>query len=190
MHSSEIASLLNEARFVPGHRRRRPAVMCSALLVACFRADTCLLMLQRPPPHDAWDLPHGAIPQPDTNLSKLTNLAAQLVHALSGVRLAALPVPYGYIDWGPRAAQAGWGWTACLYGEVGEVEPIPAGSWAQKRAFLHPHELLAQSPADAWAILRHRCIAAAFDAFDDSRDFWLIQPVESLNGVPPDDPAE
>lgn len=177
MQSSEIVNLLSEARFVPGHRRRRPAVMCSALLVACFRADSCLLMLQRPPPHDTWDLPHGAIPQPDTSLSKLTQLAAQLVYGLSGVRLAALPVPYGYIDWGPRAAQAGWGWTACLFGEIGAIDPIPASSWAHKRDFFNLPDLQVQDLDDAWTVLRQRCITAAFDAYDDSRDFWLLQPL-------------
>src|SRR3954469_18865583 len=109
MQNSEVTNLLSEARFVPGHARRRPPVLCAALLVACFRADNCLLMLERPAPHDIWDLPHGSMARPDNNLSKLSQLAAQLVYSLSGVRLAQPPIPYGYIDWGPHAAQAGWG---------------------------------------------------------------------------------
>ena len=166
---------------MPGHPRRRPPVLCAALLVACFRADSCVLMLQRPPPQSAWDLPHASIPQPDTNLSKLAQFAARTVYDLSGVRLATPPVPYGYIDWGPHATQAGWGWTACLYGEIGTLDALPPGSWAQQREFFNLPDLLAETPADAWASLRQRCIAAAFDAYDDSRDFWLLQPLDVPN---------
>ena len=165
------------ARFVALAAGARLPGPCAALLVACFRADGGLLMVQAAAPHEAWDVPHG--PLLPTFTSDPGAAAITLVARLCGVEMATRPLPYGYIQWETAAPDPHL--TACMLGEVGRVVPLPAQSWAARRAFLHPHDAIHRLPADGWSSLRRACLEAALSAAASARDFWLIQPLDAIS---------
>ena len=173
----DLRQAAREAHFVP-MLHRHPAGVFAAVLITCFRADGGVLMLRRAGPGRNWDMPHGPIPSGRGTPARLGPLASDVLYELSGVRPAGRPVLYGMIDWGPTATRAGWGWTACLMAEVGSVDPLPPDSWAGSRAFLSPERVLDQLPADSWGMLRRDCLVFALTAFDETRDFWLLQPLD------------
>ena len=90
------------------------------------------------------------------------------------------------IDWGPAAAQAGWGWTACLGGPVGVIGRLPPGTWGG-RAFVPPAEAPARTAADCWGALRRQTIVAAIAQFAAGCDYWLLQSGGALHGLAGDD---
>jgi hypothetical protein len=154
---------------------------CTALVVVCFRADGGLLLLAAAPPAP-WELPYGPAPHPGSDLA---GRAIPLVQQVSGVRLAAPPLLFGYIDLGPAAAPAGL--AACLVGEVGQIGPLPRRSWARRRTFLPPADALAALPTDSWTTVRHACLDTAVAAYTATRDFWLLQPLDALTRADLDD---
>ncbi len=157
-------------------------VPCTALVVACFRDDGALLMV-RPaaPAAAAWDLPHGKLPL----TANLTDYAEELLAHHTGVWPATLRL-FGLIDWGPAAIQAGWGWTACLWGAVGAIGRLPPGTWGG-RAFLPPGEAQARTVADCWGALRRQTLAAATAQFTAECDYWLVQSAGALQRQQRDD---
>src|SRR4051812_13571836 len=66
---------------------------CTALVVVCFRADGCLLLLQAATPSAPWELPYGPAPRAGGDPAER---AIPLVEQVSGVRLAAPPLLFGY----------------------------------------------------------------------------------------------
>ena len=149
---------------------------CSAVVVACFRADGNLLLLQPGGPGAAWDLPHGPLPRG----REPAEYGAQLLATQSGVTVAAPLYLFGILDWGGEATAAGWGWTACLFGLVGRVAALPRGSWAARRAFLPLDAAFNRNATDPWQRLRRETLEEAAAVFDSVRDYWLIESLDAL----------
>ncbi|MDQ2809990.1 MAG: hypothetical protein M3Z04_24185 [Chloroflexota bacterium] len=161
----------------------RLTVPCTAVVVACFRDDGALLMVCPPaaPPATAWDLPHGKVPP----AADPTDYAEELLAQRTGVWPVTL-TPFGLIDWGPTALQAGWGWTACLGGPVGVIGRLPPGTWGG-RAFVPPVEAPTRTAGDCWGALRRQTIAAAIAQFAGGCDYWLLQSGGALHALATDD---
>jgi hypothetical protein len=152
-------------------------VPCTAVVIACFREDSHILMLQPQGEAAPWDLPHGALPHGEEPIS----YAGRLLCDLAGVTTAQPLSLYGAIDWGATATAGGWGWTACLFGGVAEIGTLPKTSWAARRAFLPLGEAQARSPGDLWVHLRQQTLESAAAAFDTTRDYWLLQTLDAIS---------
>ena len=151
-------------------------VPCTAVVVTCFREDGNILMLQPAGTAPPWDLPHGVLPRG----ADAAGHAGRLLAYLAGVQVAEPPALFGMIDWGASAVAAGWGLTACFWGPVGRVAPLPSSSWAVRRTFLPLDQALHRAPPDTWRRLRGATLAAAATAFDAKRDFWLLQTLDAM----------
>ncbi len=158
------------------------AVPCTAVVVACFRDDGALLMVCPPGvAAAAWDLPHGKVPP----AADPTDYAEELLAQRTGVWPVTL-APFGMVDWGPAAVQAGWGWTMCLWGSVGVIGRLPPGTWGG-RAFVPPTEAPTRTAADCWSVLRRQTVAAAIAQFVGGCDYWLLQSGGALHTLVSDD---
>lgn len=151
-------------------------VPCTAVVVTCFREDGNILMLQPAGTAPPWDLPHGVLPRG----ADAAGHAGRLLAHLAGVQVAGPLALFGMIDWGASAVAAGWGRTACFWGPVGRVAPLPPGSWAVRRTFLPLAQALHRAPPDIWRPLRGTTLAEAATVFDATRDFWLLQTLDAL----------
>jgi hypothetical protein len=104
-----------------------------------------------------------------------------LLADLGGVTPAQLLQVFGLIDWGPTARAAGWGWTACLFGQVGAISPLSRPSEVSSRAFLPAAQIpVAVAPSDPWQRVRGAMLQAATEVFAAARDFWLLQTLDAL----------
>jgi len=149
-------------------------VPCTAVTVACFRADGALLTW-RGRRDQVWDVPYYALP-PGADAAQY---ATHLLMDLGGVAPAFLLQVFGLVDWGPAARAAGGGWTACLFGHVGTITPLPLPSAVSGRAFLPVAQIPAAAP-DPWHRVRGVMLRAATDCFMATRDFWLLQTLDAL----------
>src|SRR4051794_14391883 len=169
--SRHLAQVVAQARFQaysPQHLLAfaNVPVPCTAVVIACFREDGNILVLQPQGETAPWDLPHGSLPRGEEPAA----YAGRLLEELAGITTGQPLSLYGVIDWGATATAAGWGWTACLFGSVGQVQPLPKTSWAAHRAFLPLDEAEARAPVDIWEHLRRETLEAAIAAFDANRD--------------------
>jgi hypothetical protein len=150
-------------------------VPCTAVTVACFREDGALLTWRRGR-DQPWDLPACAL-APGADAAQY---AAHVLTDLGGIAPAERLQVFGLVDWGPAARAAGWGWTACLFGQVGAVDPLPRPAQVSGRAFLPVARIPPGLPADPWPRLRGALLQAATELFAAARDFWLLQTLDAL----------
>ncbi|HMA34013.1 MAG TPA: hypothetical protein VKY74_05975 [Chloroflexia bacterium] len=183
-----LEEVVAQARFrtvAPAHLTTlyKAPVPCTAVVIACFRGDGSLLMLRAAGSDSAWDLPHGVLPKGQEPAPYATQLLAEL----GGVRAAAPLRLFGMIDWGPAAIAAGWGWTACLIGDVGAIQALPGHPWVSGRAFVPLPEALRRAVPDLWYTLKRKTLEEASAVFDADRDFWLLQTLAALSLADRDD---
>jgi hypothetical protein len=164
----------------------RSPVPCTAVVIACFREDGNVLLLQPTTPGQAWDLPHGPLPAGHNPIT----YSSALLTTLSGIAPAEPLYLFGIIDWGAAARASGWGWTACLFGQVGRMTRLPKSSWACRRAFLPSAEALARTSPDSWQRLRRETLEQAVAVFESLRDFWLVASLDAVSRSDLDDLLE
>jgi hypothetical protein len=150
-------------------------VPCTAVTVACFREDGALLTWRRGR-DQPWDLPACAL-APGADAAQY---AAHVLTDLGGIAPAERLQVFGLDEWGPAARAAGWGWTACLFGQVGAVDPLPRPAQVSGRAFLPVARIPPGLPADPWPRVRGALLQAATELFAAARDFWLLQTLDAL----------
>jgi hypothetical protein len=150
-------------------------VPCTAVTVACFREDGALLTWRRGR-DQPWDLPACAL-APGADAAQY---AAHVLTDLGGSAPAERLQVFGLGDGGPAARAAGWGWTACLFGQVGAVDPLPRPAQVSGRAFLPVARIPPGLPADPWPRVRGALLQAATELFAAARDFWLLQTLDAL----------
>lgn len=150
-------------------------VRCAAVTITCFREDGALLTWRsrRDP---LWDVPYCVLPPGADPAHFATHLLANAAGVMPAQRLQV----FGLLDWGPAARAAGWGWTACLFGNVGAVTPLPGPSEVSGRAFLPPGQIRAGAPPDPWQRVRRSMLQEATGLFVAARDFWLLQTWDAL----------
>ncbi len=181
----EVVAQVQFHLLAPQHRvaLHRAPFSCSVMVVACFREDGAILMVQAAGEDAPWDLPHGTLPpgqEPGPH-------AGRLLAELCGVTPAETPRPFGVIDWGPAASAAGWGLTACLISHLGTVGPLLKTSWAARRAFFPLPEALLRAPPDPWQAVRRQTLQEANTVFDATRDYWFMQRLDIHTLNDPDD---
>ncbi|HUS14598.1 MAG TPA: hypothetical protein VM536_06215 [Chloroflexia bacterium] len=123
-----------------------------------------------------WDLPQGALPAGGEPVLHGTRLLSDT----AGVEPADTLGLFGIVHWG-AGATPGAGWTACLFGEVGRISPLPRTSGMFARAFLPVSDLVGRGPANDWRALRRDTLEAAASVFTTSRDYWLLQTLDAVS---------